>query len=485
VAFHDLERVVTPLPMRCAERRERVTGAGSMSCASPARPALHARRRLERRRDGAALPVTPAARTLRPASVAAIFAAAALLLYLPRLAVPPVYIYDEVYHAYTAAQYVAGNADAYVWYTHAPEPNAAYTWNHPPLGLWCIAAGIRVFGNDAFGWRIAPALFGALGIALTYVLALRTTGRSGVAVLASGLVLMDGLWFVQSRTAMLDVFGAVFLLAAMLALEAYLRAPADRTLGPLAALGLFLGLGIAVKWNAAYPAAFAGLAVITRAALARRAGARAAVRLHLWAVPSMLVVLPAAVYLAAYVPFFVARHTLREFVELERQTWWYHAHLTATHAYQSRWWEWPLALRPVWYHVARGAGTVANTYANGNPALFWAFLPAVGWMLYQSIRDRSRAAVVVAVGFLGTWVPWILVSRIAFVYHFLPAVPFGAMAVAWSASHLASRGTAWRALVSVYLFLVVATFAFFYPIWSSVPLSEAAFNARMWIASWR
>ena len=429
--------------------------------------------------------MTPGDRILRPASVAAIFAAAALSLYLPRLSVPPVYIYDEVYHAYTAAQYVAGNADAYVWYTHAPEPNVAYTWNHPPLGLWCIAAGIRLFGNNAFGWRIVPALFGALGIALTYVLVLRATDRSGVAAVAAGLLLMDGLWFVQSRTGMLDVFGAVFLLAAMLALDAYLRAPAARALGPLAALGLFLGLGIAVKWNGAYPAACAGLVVITRAVREGRAGAGAAARLHLWAVPSMLVVLPAAVYLAAYIPFFMAGHTLREFVELERQTWSYHLHLTATHAYQSRWWQWPLALRPVWYHVEHGAGTVANTYANGNPILWWAFLPAVGWMLCHSIREWSRAAIVLAVGFLGSWVPWILVSRIAFVYHFLPAVPFGAMAVAWGASRLASRGTGWRAAVSAYLLLVAAAFAFFYPIWSSGPLSEAAFNARMWIASWR
>ncbi len=421
----------------------------------------------------------------RPGAVAALFAAAALALYLPRLSVPPVYIYDEVYHAYTAAQYVAGNPDAYVWYTRAPVPDVAYTWNHPPLGLWCIAAGIRILGDRAVGWRIAPAAFGAAGIALVYLLALRLTARAKTAALAAGLVLLDGLWFVQSRTAMLDVFGAVALLGAMLALDACLGAPVERALGPLAALGLFLGLGIAVKWNGAYPAVFAGLTVLARAGLASRSGNVAAVRLHAWAIPLTLAALPAAVYVAAYVPFFVVGHTARELLELQWQTWSYHAHLTATHAYQSRWWEWPLALRPVWYHVEHRDGTVANTYVNGNPLLLWAFVPAVGWMLFTTIRARSRAAVVVGIGFLGTWVPWILVSRIAFVYHFMPAVPFGAIAVAWSATRIAELGRAGRIAVGIYLALVAAAFVFFYPIWSSVPLTEAEFNARMWLPSWR
>src|SRR4051812_8359908 len=49
--------------------------------------------------------------------VPAILFIAALALFLPRLSVPDQYIYDEVYHAYTAGQYAAGNTDAYVWYT--------------------------------------------------------------------------------------------------------------------------------------------------------------------------------------------------------------------------------------------------------------------------------------------------------------------------------------------------------------------------------
>ena len=475
--------------------REAAGGAETSDLASPA-PAA----------DGAVVGGAAARSPLLPMAMAEassffrspwmtlLFMAAALTVYVPRIVVPPRYIFDEVFHAYTAAEYVAGNPDAFILGTRASGPNVGYTWNHPPAGLWCLAGGTWLFGNTPFGWRIAAALFGALGVALTHRLALRLTGHQGIAALTATFLLLDGLWFVQSRTAMLDIFGAVFLLAAMLALLAYLRAPCDRVLSPLAVMGLFLGLGVATKWNGAFPATAAAVVVAAKAvAIARRARsgaadatvARAALRAHAMAVPLSLIVIPGAVYLAAYLPFFLVGHSFTEFVHQQWQMWSFHAHLGTTHAYQSRWWQWPLALHPVWYAVDRLPGTIANTYANGNPLLFWAFQPAIGWVLGRQVRQRNPGAAVVGIGFLGSWLPWALVSRSSFMYHFLPAVPFGALAVAWVTWRVAGRGGVWRALACAYAALVAAAFVYFYPIWSSLPLSYAGFAARLWFASWR
>ena len=82
---------------------------------------------------------------------------AAMLLFAPRLEVPPKYMFDEVYHAYTAGQYAAGNADAYTWDTEAPTDGVAYTWNHPPLGMLMMAGGILLWGDEPFGWRFSSA----------------------------------------------------------------------------------------------------------------------------------------------------------------------------------------------------------------------------------------------------------------------------------------------------------------------------------------
>jgi hypothetical protein len=74
-----------------------------------------------------------------------------IALLATRLQVPDAYIFDEVYHAYTAGQYVAGNHDAYLWNKAAPREDVAYTWNHPPAGILFMAAGIRIWGDNSFG----------------------------------------------------------------------------------------------------------------------------------------------------------------------------------------------------------------------------------------------------------------------------------------------------------------------------------------------
>ncbi|MDR7419359.1 MAG: phospholipid carrier-dependent glycosyltransferase, partial [Armatimonadota bacterium] len=87
---------------------------------------------------------------------------------------------------------------------------------HPPLARRLIALGIRALGNNPLGWRVAPALAGTLSVVLLYLLARRLLGSTAAAVTASGLLAVDALHFIHSRLAMLDIFVALFVLAAAL-----------------------------------------------------------------------------------------------------------------------------------------------------------------------------------------------------------------------------------------------------------------------------
>lgn len=392
---------------------------------------------------------------------------------------PRAYIYDEVYHAYTAGEYVRGNRDAYVWNTTAPRKGVAYMWNHPPAAVHLIGLGIRLWGDRSFGWRFMSTVFGGIGIALLFVLARALTRDTLVAFLAAGVLMLDGLYYVQSRTAMLDVFGVVFMLTAFLALVEYLNRPPERGTPSLIVMGIAMGLAVATKWNAAYASALIVLVVVGRSIAARVPIGRALL------LPLTLVLLPALVYLAAYVPFFATGHTFDQFIELQRQIYSYHAGLKATHNYQSAWWQWPLALRPVWYYVAYHETTIENIYANVNPLLAWGFLPAVIWVVARWWRERRAAAVVLLIGFFGQWLPWALIPRIAFAYHFLPSVTFGCVAVAATCATGIRKGGLPRALALTYLVLIAAAFVFFLPIYSGLPLAHKDFAARIWIRSWR
>ena len=80
---------------------------------------------------------------------------------LVNLSLPPAHYFDEVYHAFTAQEMAKGNIDAWEWWHQAPS-DFAYEWTHPPLAKLGMVLGMKVFGENAFGWRIVQAILGTL-----------------------------------------------------------------------------------------------------------------------------------------------------------------------------------------------------------------------------------------------------------------------------------------------------------------------------------
>ena len=88
---------------------------------------------------------------------------------------------------------------------------------HPEVGKWLIALGEKAFGMDPFGWRIASAVVGSLMVLVMCRLARRLTGSTMLGLVAGVLLMLDGLHFVLSRLALLDIFLAFFLLCGVAA----------------------------------------------------------------------------------------------------------------------------------------------------------------------------------------------------------------------------------------------------------------------------
>ena len=85
---------------------------------------------------------------------------------------------------------------------------------HPPVGKLFIAFGEWTFGVNSFGWRFASALIGSLAILLLARIARRMTRSTLLGCIAGLLLALDGLEFVMSRTALLDIFLMFWVLAA-------------------------------------------------------------------------------------------------------------------------------------------------------------------------------------------------------------------------------------------------------------------------------
>src|SRR4029079_8706938 len=175
---------------------------------------------------------------------------------------------------------------------------------HPPLAKLLIAGGILVVGDTPLGWRIVNVLFGVAGVVILYFLALALTGNRLISALAAGLLLLDGLYLVESRTGMSNLFLLVFANAELLAFIRVLTLPAPLIRAALLATGALLGLAVATKWSAVALLGLIGLAYSWRAVRIWRESPQLLDSYLRWG-PIAFVALPAGIYLVSYGHFFL------------------------------------------------------------------------------------------------------------------------------------------------------------------------------------
>ncbi|MFH2085292.1 MAG: glycosyltransferase family 39 protein [bacterium] len=331
----------------------------------------------------------------------------ATILRFSSLTHPPVYIFDEVYHAFTGRQYLHNHKEAWEWWTTPPE-GVAYEWTHPPVAKYGMVLGMLLFGENSYGWRVGSSIFGVISILGLYSFTYALLRRKDIALLTAFLVSIEGLHIVQSRIAMNDIYMLAFLIWALFA--------AVKSRWKSAAI--LYGLSLASKWSAIY-----GLVPLALIYLHNPPIAFSNLKFYLTNLFSIfrLLLIVILVYILTFTPFILAGHTWGQWWELHRQMWYYHTHLVATHAYQSTPWQWLFAVRPVWYYVKYLGDNIENIYAQGNPLILW--LGLVALILQLKKIFQFPYLILYTLYFILT-VPWLLSPRIMFFYHYLPSSTF-------------------------------------------------------------
>lgn len=210
-------------------------------------------------------------------------------------------------------------------------------------------------------------------------------------------------------------------------------------------------------------------------------------------VAACLLVIPLVVYALSYIPYLQLGHDWAitggpgygwSLDELHAQMFGYHFNLKAGHASSSPWWSWPLALKPTWFfNGSYDSDQVAAIYNGGNPILFWAGIPALAACSVLAWKRRSMALVLIVAAFAFQFVPWIRIERATFAYHYLTAVVFAMIAVAYCVDELLRR-PAWRDLAIGYLVLVVMVGVLIFPLGSALPMPDWYINAARSLPPW-
>ncbi len=368
----------------------------------------------------------------------------AAFLRLYRLDFPNQYVFDEVYHAYTAKEYLKGNKEAWSPWGKSP-PGVAFEWLHPPIEKEIMPVSMLLLHRtDAWAYRLPGALLGILSVFLVYKLAVLLFKNKSIGLMSALIFSVDGLVFVQSRTGMNDVYLVTFILISVIFFiqKRYILS------------ALFMGIAMATKWPGIY------LALMYFPILLYHRQFKNVI---------YFILLPPIIYLLSYTHYFLMGYNLNDFIELHKQIWWYQTHLKATHTYASPWWSWPLNLYPIWYFVDYQKNNIANIFASGNPTVFWVGSISVILTLFEYIKTRSEKLLIILLGFSVFWLPWVLSPRIMFLYHFSPSVPFLSIALGYQLNNLLGNTTGKR-LALVLILLMILSFILVFPFLTGLPI---------------
>ena len=394
------------------------------------------------------------------------------------------FIFDEVY-------YVDGARDLLAYGVEVAGPKSEFVV-HPPVGKWMIAAGIKLFGDNPFGWRIATAVIGSLMILLIGLIAQRLFRNPLLSGLASALAALDGMALVHSRTALLDNFLAFFIL---LATYFFIRRNYWLT-------GLFLGIALSTKWSALYFIAAFGLIALYRA-FSHHTG-RALIRPTVERF-TQFGLIPLSVYFTSWSGWILSdrgwgrdfsSNPLRSFYYYHQQILGFHTGLTQKHTYEASPWSWLFMGRPTsfLYESPSGCGSKScsqEVIALGTPLLWWLAIAALAlvigmWFRSLATRHFDPAVTIIIAGMAAGYLPWFFFQeRTVFTFYVIVFQPFLILALVYAVRAILLRfQKSGEIIVAALFILIFLNFVYFLPIYLGDVITYEAWRNRMWFPSW-
>ncbi|QYX33846.1 dolichyl-phosphate-mannose--protein mannosyltransferase [Sphaerospermopsis torques-reginae] len=469
-------------------------------------------------------------------------------------------VFDEVYFAQFGNNYL----------TNTPFFNA-----HPPLSQYIIGLGIWIGNHIPFwqnpvngatgsllspwSYRWANAFTGSLIPLIVIFLTYQLSYRRGFALLAGLFTALDGLFLVESRYALSNIYIVIFGLIGHWFLLLALEKQNQQRWFALFIAGISFGASIGTKWNGLWfltgaygmwiaawiirwlqsfsPSPRSPLFSYLRNSFSANNNQiknqentpqiplQKITQINILQMVFFLGIIPILMYSLIWIPH-LQLDTSYGFIEVHQQILQFHLQLggndSSVHPYCAAWYKWPLMTRPMAYYyqitqsfqdplpvfgppLPPGAGKVVyDVHAMGNPFLWWFGLAVIIFlvvMLFVKIIlpgiQQQRLFIPKNLG-VDTWIglyivinyaanllPWVKVNRCVFIYHYMSAVVFTFIALAWFVDQcLRSYYRGMRIFGLTITFTIIVAFVFWLPIYLGLPLSMEDYHLRMWFRSW-
>lgn len=289
---------------------------------------------------------------------------------------------------------------------------------------------------------------------------------------------------------------------------------------------LALGLAIGTKWSGLYFfAVFAVMSVMWDLAARRRAGVESWFASGIFkdgaVAAAVMIPVVAGTYLASWTSWFRNEHSwgrywaqehpgegvtwlpdaLRSWWKYHLDMWQFHNNLTSEHTYEAHPAGWVVQLRPtsfLWNDLPDPVQTcgwdrcVEAVLAIGNPLIWWGAALSIPVALFFLVVRRDWRAFAVLSGYVAGWLPWLAYAhRTIFTFYAIAFTPWVILTLTYALSKILgdAEGPPRRrdhgfVVVGVFLVLVLAVSAFFYPIWTAQTVPYRFWQLHMWWPTW-
>ena len=406
---------------------------------------------------------------------------------------------------------------------------------HPPGGKLIIAGFAKLFNfspeysfaqiGQSFpdykylALRFLPLLAGTFLPIIIYFLALEL-GLSIMGAFGVGmLIALENALLTQSRYILMDPFLLLFGFSSLLFYFKYKNSgPLIHNTKYLILMALFGGLSVSIKWTGI---AFLGLAgLIELIDIVRHLSFKRVTNLILY-----FAVIPLILYFSIFVihfslltksgdgdafmtpafqssladsdyatdPKIKPLNTFQKFIELNKEMYTANKTLTATHPYSSKWYTWPFMTRPIYYwnQDSTNTPTQSKIYLIGNPIIWWASTVSIMYLVLSIMGEwiskkritlsLNTIPLILIGGYFVNYLPFIGIGRVMFLYHYLSALIFAILALAY----LIDQSKNYRKIWIVLLVISCLSFLYFAPLSYGLPLEAGSFQHRLWFPTWQ
>ena len=422
----------------------------------------------------------------------------ALAVRLFMFGFPRQFVFDEVYFINFISNYFTGTY---------------YFDIHPALGKllmygWSIMVGFKghpeastigeSFANNSYLYlRLFPIFCGSLLSPVIFLLAKKLKMSTLVAFFIGIIIVFENSLVVESRFVLMDssliLFGFLGIYLYFCSFDA--KSPRGDFLFKLFS-GISLAFAFGIKWTGLTFLAIVGLIEIYRI-FNYKYNFKKIILSSL-----TFILIPIIIYLIIFAIHFSLltkpgsgdafmtksfnsgeSSFASKFIELNKVMYTSNKNMTATHSYSSKWYTWPVMKRGIYYWQDSDSKN-SMIYLFGNPFIYWFALLGVfaSIIIFIFKRNKDNTILFLVFGYLINLLPFSLIERPMFLYHYFPALIFAILCLGYSLNSIKNKKVQ---LIFIIILTAIFIWAFLYFSPLTYGIDNPSVLNKFWLSSWR